>query len=424
VSFTLRRIHRRRLHVEAALQRWGAIRRRQADVAVVRSADQDKAEKWLAALDRRLRAEADLAPALQRWSGFRRRQADVAVARSADQDKAEKWLAALDHRLEDEAMTLQSDAAGDDSAVVVQAHRQAHDAISVLVQRATDDDVGPDLAEMAQDSLRSCVRLAMPPVSPPADHCGVDRILDLLDSYLATVAAWAVGRSWFPQPWVSRRCAFKLRSALAASVVAIAVAGAVAVGHGLYLLALPLLVGAASVDLLEGSIGRVTGTESPVGRWAASLLSHLGELVFITGIAWDQQRLGRPSMSTAVLAAGYLALYGSFVRTTARQVGTFTWSSMWERVARLSSFVAYLALSGAGLAGISDMAVLAPFLTAALFGGFGAWEALRVSLVVRARPIESITTVIEEPGGRCQSFVEVTDRRPKGDLMLRGAGSQ
>ena len=335
------------------LERWGE-NKRDTDVIAHALAAEGPTEEWFAALDRRIdeaEAQDGVGIELERWAEFWRRETDAVMRRlQAGEGPTEEWFAALDRRI---------DEAGDDEGS----------------GSPFSDDARPAVAGL-QNSVRLLVRpdRPWPPRTPRTAMAEIPKAVDR-----AVVKARPRGR---------RRRAlarfFGRRSwLLVCGAVALAGCASVAIATGHYLAALVLVVVGAGLDVLEGALGRISGTESPQGRWFAAMGSHLGDIVVIVGIAIAELHAGHLGVATVVFIAGCWGLFGSLGRTLAREVGRVFWrSSFAERAVRLAATTGYLAVMSVDAAGDTAHR-LAPWFVAALFGGFGVWEVLRVGIELR-----------------------------------------
>lgn len=299
-------------------------------------------EEWFADLDRRIEHEAEdgIDLELQNWARFRARQTEAVAERLAAEGPTHEWFAALDRRIDDMERV---------GTVPVYA-----------------EDVTPGRRPYS-------VRLIAPPRPPsPRATNGIDAVTTALDRAVSKVE-----RS--DAPWL--RLFSRARPVLVGLVVAFAVGAAVCAGAQLYLVALALVLGATGADLLEGAVGRVSGTESSEGRWFAAVASHVADVAVVVGIAVAQIHTGHGTVGAVVFIAVICGLLGSLARTLAREVGLVLWNSaIAERAVRLAATAGCL-----GLSLIGDARAVAPWFTAVLFGGFGVREMVRVGLRVHAK---------------------------------------
>jgi len=339
-------------------------------------------------------------PDVATWARLRRGQAERAAERAESEGVDLEWLAELKERIdrsdaERGRVVSESDLAAASAA--------ARNGIAVLAGARSSAD--GEIRSMAERALSSCLRMALPQQAPAGARRGsLDGVFHFVDRTLWTAAPRLIGPSVSDavrarQIVIGRRG----RVAFLGLMLVACIGGALAMAAGRYDWSMACLVVAVIADTLEGSIGRVSATETPLGRWGSCMAGHLAEYVFLAAIAVDQ--LGRsPRMSIVVLGALAVAQYGTFVRTSARVVGDAPSLSIMERAVRFLAIVGYGVLSG-----WSVSRGLAPVVSIALFGGFGLIEVFRVGAAMWRRAVDSVVTVVEANGSAEAYVLERSD---------------
>ena len=99
------------------------------------------------------------------------------------------------------------------------------------------------------------------------------------------------------------------------SVLTIIVAFLIALGH--LRLGGVLLIGAASIDALDGAVARQVGRATKFGAFLDSVLDRVSESAVLLGLAWWY--MGQPGQVEEILA--YIAIVGSMLVSYARARG-------------------------------------------------------------------------------------------------------
>lgn len=395
VIVRLLRWRRRKAAQAHALAAWKQVRPRQGAAAAARLAEHGPADEWLASLEERLDdviTEESVEVAVGIWADVRRRQADAAAARLSEHGPGPAWLCALNSRLDD------ADADGEEPSQVEVAERSAQWGITALLSARS----GPDghLQVMANRALRSCLWMALseaPTTGPPPDTNGAHRLLSRLDTGVKALCR----RLGIVVEGIEHRRAKRLGTAVVVLMLVLAGASILAMASGYYLVAMGVVVVAVGLDVLEGTLGRITATETPLGRWVACLAGHLMEYGLMAAMAVDQVRAGHHDGAFMVLGALSVAQYASLVRTSARAVGERpNLAALRERIARLVAVLSYGALASWAPQPV------APVVAAVIFGGVGVAETLRVGRTVSRRAVVSIVTMVETTGDTSQSYVD------------------
>ncbi len=243
--------------------------------------------------------------------------------------------------------------------------RAAHELVTDVQQWIIDDDA--QVSGRAQDGLRNLLASILTADRNPRERVRprpglLDGTINRLDNWLGRWLGHADPDG--PEPWwASAALQRRVRQA------ALGVAGLAAVGNiaavllRAPLVALALLLTTGLAVWFERAFTRfVQGGRSGLLRWFSCVVGQLLELSFAASVA-----LVAPSRTAAAAVAGglILALFGSYARTSALQVGHRLWLSREERVLRYMALASYCALS---LVGHSLTGVLAVALVFALGG--------------------------------------------------------
>lgn len=137
---------------------------------------------------------------------------------------------------------------------------------------------------------------------------------------------------------------------------AISVAGAVLIGAGRLTVGASLLGGGALLDILDGVLARVTGTESDRGALLDSFTDRLGEVAMWTGLAYYLGDAAAPGLVTLSIVAACGSLLIPYLRARAEGLGVDGKGGWFGRAERLLVFGI-----GVGLAGL-DLPTLEPTL--------------------------------------------------------------
>jgi hypothetical protein len=178
------------------------------------------------------------------------------------------------------------------------------------------------------------------------------------------------------RPDVQRRT--RIRLIVAACFAAAGAAGLLA--WHLALLALPLLLVAAALDIADGAYARVVAMRDAELRWLSCIASHFCDILILGAIAAAALDRGKLALGFAVVAAMLVSLAGSFVRVSALQAGYQFWRSRNERIVRYLTMLAYCVLASVhGEVAASVMIVV-------VLTGFGVGEVARVVRAVLRMP--------------------------------------
>jgi hypothetical protein len=173
----------------------------------------------------------------------------------------------------------------------------------------------------------------------------------------------------------------RVRTVMILGALLAAVTAGVLIGAGHVLLALPVILLAAVLDIVDGAFARVVHMRDAHLRWFSCIGSHAGDMCLIGGIAFSAEYgpIGT-GQGAWLLAAAVVTLFGSLVRTSALQAAYRFWRSALERYLR---YGAVLACLGLVLLGFEDAAIM---LLAGALGVFGLLETLRVLVGVKRMP--------------------------------------
>jgi CDP-diacylglycerol--glycerol-3-phosphate 3-phosphatidyltransferase len=101
-----------------------------------------------------------------------------------------------------------------------------------------------------------------------------------------------------------------------------------------------LLALAGALDILDGSLARVSGQVSPFGAFLDSVLDRYSDLLVLAGLVFLFMRLGRTMDVVAALAAAVGTVMVSYTRARAESVGVDCRVGLMERGERLVTLIA------------------------------------------------------------------------------------
>ena len=129
----------------------------------------------------------------------------------------------------------------------------------------------------------------------------------------------------------------------------ISVSGAVLIALG-YLAAGAITLGLGAIlDILDGVVARLTGTESLRGALADTFTDRLGEVAAWTGLAYYLGEQAEATLVTLSLVAACGSLLVPFLRAKAEELGVEGKGGFLGRAERLLLFTAGVGLEGFGL---------------------------------------------------------------------------
>jgi len=135
----------------------------------------------------------------------------------------------------------------------------------------------------------------------------------------------------------------------------LSVVGAVLIGLGhLALGAISLSIGAL-LDILDGVVARLSGTESRRGALLDTFTDRLGEVAAWTGLAYYLGELAEATLVTLSLIAACGSLLVPFLRAKAEELGVDGKGGLMGRAERLIVFAAGVGLEGFGLPTLEPM---------------------------------------------------------------------
>lgn len=169
--------------------------------------------------------------------------------------------------------------------------------------------------------------------------------------------------------------------AVAVTVVG-AMAAAVTIVFGNPRLALLPLTVAVVADMADGALAKRDPRRRAAGMYTACLTSHFMDLVILAGIGWNLSADGHHQLALLTASATIIALFGSFTRTAAYQVGVHIERAMAERFVRVGGIYVGLALA-------------APWVAAVAMASFGIMEVAYVLWTVWTSRVRSMAVVVE-----------------------------
>lgn len=129
----------------------------------------------------------------------------------------------------------------------------------------------------------------------------------------------------------------------------LSVAGAVLIAFGWLAAGAATLGAGALLDILDGVLARLTGTESKRGALLDTFTDRLGEVAAWTGLAYYLGGLAEATLVTLSLIGACGALLVPFLRSKAEELGVDGKGGLMGRAERLIVFGAGVGLEGFGL---------------------------------------------------------------------------
>lgn len=129
----------------------------------------------------------------------------------------------------------------------------------------------------------------------------------------------------------------------------ISVAGAVLIGSGRLMIGAAVLGFGALLDVLDGVLARLTGTETRRGALLDSFTDRLGEVAMWSGLAFHLGRIPDATLVTVSIAAVCGSLLVPFLRAKAESDGVEGRGGLMGRAERLLIFGFGVGLSDVGL---------------------------------------------------------------------------
>lgn len=129
----------------------------------------------------------------------------------------------------------------------------------------------------------------------------------------------------------------------------ISVAGAVLIGLGYLALGAGLVAFGALLDILDGVLARLTGSETRRGALLDTTTDRLGEVAAWTGVAYYVGALSEPTLVTLSLIAVSGSLLVPFLRSKAEELGVEGKGGLMGRAERLIVFCLGVGLEDFGL---------------------------------------------------------------------------
>lgn len=296
---------------------------------------------------------------IKNWVDIRRRQADAAEEGVDEETIISKWREAVDEEVED----------FDD---VKWAAAQVRGGVAKLL--AAEPSVGPEAREVLASALRTAVIESVPDRRGP-----IGGFHEHIPRHLRGRTVPKVLQVRYPLA-----VAVTVLSAIMASVL-------IAFGHTRLAL-LPLTL-AVVADLFDGTLAKRDAHRRAAGMYTACLASHFMDLVLLGGFVWYLSNQGDSSLALLTGAATTVAIFASFTRTSALQVGVRIRRSTLERVVRVGGVYTALLL---------NQALIAPIALAT----FGVAETAYVLWTVWVSRIYSMAVMVEQdtPSGAKPSW--------------------
>ncbi len=129
----------------------------------------------------------------------------------------------------------------------------------------------------------------------------------------------------------------------------LAVAGAVLIGLGYLAVGTTVIGVGALLDILDGVLARLTGSETQRGALLDTFTDRLGEVAAWTGVAYYVGDLGKPTLVTLSLIAVCGSLLVPFLRAKAEEQGVDGKGGLMGRAERLIVLIFGVGLEDFGL---------------------------------------------------------------------------
>ena len=129
----------------------------------------------------------------------------------------------------------------------------------------------------------------------------------------------------------------------------LSVSGAVLIGLGYLAIGATALGLGALLDILDGVLARLTGTETRRGALLDTFTDRLGEVAAWTGLAYYLSGLVEPTLVTLALIAACGSVLVPFLRAKAEELGVDGKGGLMGRAERLLLFCAGVGLDDFGL---------------------------------------------------------------------------
>lgn len=133
------------------------------------------------------------------------------------------------------------------------------------------------------------------------------------------------------------------------SGLVLSVAGSVLIGSGRLTIGAAVLGFGAALDILDGVVARVTGTESARGAFLDSITDRLGEVAMWTGLAFHLGQDAEAGLVTLSIVAVCGSLLIPYLRAKAEALGLEGKGGLMGRAERLLVFGLGVALEGLGV---------------------------------------------------------------------------
>jgi len=131
--------------------------------------------------------------------------------------------------------------------------------------------------------------------------------------------------------------------------LALSVAGSVLIASGRLAVGATILGAGAALDILDGVLARVTGTESSRGALLDSFTDRVGEVAMWTGLAFYLGERAEAALVTLSIVAVCGSLLTPYLRAKAEALGIEGKGGLMGRAERLLVFGFGVGLEGAGL---------------------------------------------------------------------------
>jgi len=183
----------------------------------------------------------------------------------------------------------------------------------------------------------------------------------------------------------------------------VAALAALAIGAGMMITGLILVIAAALPDLFDGALAKASGTSSQRGAFFDSTMDRITDALLFGGIAWYLVGQDSPRLSLLPFAVSAVASLISYQRAKAESLGIEAKGGLMERAERIVALCLGLLLEGVGLDGalvVILWVMLALIIITAIQRFVKVWTSAEVSDAAQRRIEDRRERRVERRSGR------------------------